>query len=367
MKTLQHRILFGGLTLTLSCAASAQSSVQLSGSVGAGITYLNNQKGGSATQMTDDLINASLFQIRGTEDIGDGRKVLFRLESNVSLPNGNVGGNGAGGSKFWNRQSYVGISDPKFGSLTLGRQYEASTDRAIRTLDVNHIAGSSVQVTPLALFGVNRFAGNDTRADGSMKYYVELPGNVKFGASYAPDDSVSGKNYSAALAQAGPNYEIGAMYVHYDDPTRIAATGALPEYYLWAVGGYYVFGPVKTYLSYFDSALDATVARRPAQIDHIADVGVSWQLPDDRTRFTFAYYYDKGTNLDGVQGRDGAKQTFVASLDHMISKRTDLYLAVFQNRFSGGYRAETVNLAAFNRNPASSNVFGASAGIQHFF
>lgn len=362
------RIIFGGITLGASLTASAQTStLELSGQLGTGLTYTDNQvHDTTAFQMTDNLLHTSFFRLRGQEDIGNGVKVVFRLESGVALANGTAGGKSAGGTTFWNRQSFVGVSTPSFGTLTLGRQFTASTDRAIRTLDVYQVDGSSLVVTPLALFGVNRFAGNDTRSNNTVKYFVQAPGGVDAGLSYAPDDGVSGKNYAAGLGYNAASFALGAIYTHYDDPTRIALNGMLPTCYLWGVGGFYVLGPVKAFASWFDSSIDATVARHPVQVDHILDVGLAWQA-GYRTILKAAYYNDRGSDLDGVTGRDGTKQTFVLSAEYSLSKRTSLYGAVFQNRFSNGYKLETVNLAALNRNPGSTMSTGASIGLRHVF
>ncbi|CAE6768006.1 hypothetical protein R69749_01094 [Paraburkholderia domus] len=368
VKSTTCRVFLGGITLGASFAASAQTStLELSGQLGAGLTYTGNQVHDSTSvQLTDNLIHSSAFRLRGEEDIGNGVKVLFRLESGVALASGTAGGKAAGGTTFWNRQSYVGVSSPWAGTLTLGRQFTASTDRAIRTLDVYQVDGSSLAVTPLALFGVNRFANNDTRSNNTVKYFVQMPGGIDAGVSYAPDDGISGKNYAAGLGYNAASFALGAIYTHYDDPTRIALNGMLPTCYLWGLGGYYVFGPVKTYVSWFDSSIDATVANHPAQTDHILDVGVSWQA-GYRTILKLAYYNDRGSDLDGVTGRDGTKQTFVLSAEYSLSRRTSLYAAVFQNRFSNGYKLETVNLAALNRDPGSTTSTGASIGLRHVF
>ena len=348
--------------------AQSSSSVQLSGQIGAGATYLNHQGAADSAskQLTDNLTSTSWIRLSGSEDLGDGLRAIFRLESAVAADTGSAGGTGVGGSKFWNRQSWVGLRMGRAGTVTLGRQFHAAIDRAIRTLDVFAVGQSSPHVVPLGLFGVNRFAANDSRVDNSIKYRVNLPGALDFGASVAAGEAVSGRSYSADIAHQNENYEIGAAYVHINAPTRIAATGFLPTHSVWAIGGNVKFGPVRPYLAYFDSRLDSTSASGRTQRNKIVDVGVAWNIVPLVT-LKAAYYRDKGTSLNGVNGRDGTKQTLVVTGFYLLSKRTELYASLFQNRFGEGYKLDPVNIAALNRNPNEATVSGTSVGIRHSF
>ncbi|WP_182285411.1 hypothetical protein [Comamonas testosteroni] len=50
--------------------------------------------------------------------------------------------------------------------------------------------------------------------------------------------------------------------------------------------------------------------------------------------------------MDGVEGRDGTKNSYVLSGDYAISKRTSLNVGVFTNQFQKGCRLEPINIAA---------------------
>jgi predicted porin len=371
-------LLLGGVALACAATASAQSSVQVYGQVGVGLDY-NRASGGAAsrsvTTLGDNLMWASFLGYSGTEDLGGGLAALFRLESGLGVDTGSVGGLGTGGQKFFNRQSWVGLRLPAAGTVTLGRQFHAATDRVIRTLDVNRVGGTNVQVVPLALFGVNKFVGNDNRVDNSIKYRASVPGVVEAGVSYGMNEKISGPNtpapvsgasWSMDLAHTTDRYDIGATYIHYDAPTGLA-NGTTPKKDLWAVGGNVTLGNWRPYLSYFDSTFDSTVINRPAQRNRIWDAGLAWTASSLPVTATLAYYHDKGTNLNGVVGRDGTKQTLVLAAYYALSKRTELYNAYYQNLFSDGYKLEPVNQAALNRTAAQSRVQGVSAGMRHFF
>jgi len=69
--------------------------------------------------------NSSRVGLRGTEDLGNGLKAIFQIETGVNVDNGsNAGQSGSTNAStgFWaSRDSYVGL-DSNFGRLTFGRQ-----------------------------------------------------------------------------------------------------------------------------------------------------------------------------------------------------------------------------------------------------
>ncbi len=367
MALTRNFILTPSLCLAAGLACAQASSLQLEGSVGAGLTYKNHQAGnGTLKELAPNLLVASYLRIGGTEALGGAMKAIYRLESSLALDTGNPGGNGG---RFFNRQSWVGVDLGAAGALTLGRQFHAATDRAIRSYDVYNVGGTSLHNTPLALFGVNRFAGNDTRVDNSVKYRLGIPGTLDFAVSLglgeAVDSDALGRSWSAELSRTTAAYSVGVSYVSFNAPARVAATGALPKHELLAVGGNLRLGAFRPYLAYYSSQLDATVAGRPPQKNRIVDVGLEWTL--GLVRLKGNYVDDKGTDLNGTAGRNGSKKTVVLSTEYALSRRTSLNAAVFSNRFSGGYRQEAVNLAGLGRDPAASSVGGFSAGMVHTF
>src|ERR1700676_2761241 len=87
----KHTISLG--LLLLSTAATAQTSVSLWGRVDAGVQYLTNVAGANgqrsnllSAESGDD--GASSLGISGTEDIGDGYKINFKLLDYLQVING---------------------------------------------------------------------------------------------------------------------------------------------------------------------------------------------------------------------------------------------------------------------------------------
>lgn len=102
-----------------AAAAHADGSVTLYGMVDSAVTYVNNQNGHSNLYLRQGNLWASKFGIRGTEDLGGGTSAIFDLQEGFDVNNGTVSSTG----KMFNRQSFVGLTNPRYGTLTIGRQY----------------------------------------------------------------------------------------------------------------------------------------------------------------------------------------------------------------------------------------------------
>lgn len=355
------------LALGAPLAALAQSSVQLYGQATAAVTSRNNLTGStSATALGNSQFAASLLGFRGTEDLGGGMSAVFRIETGIDIASGVAGATVAGSAKYWNRQSFVGLNISPMVTVTAGRQFHAATDRVIQTLDVYNVGGTSLAVTPLALFGVNRFVGNDSRADGSLKLRLRGPMGLTGALSATPNDA-AGKSQSLDIAQVTPGYAVGAYMSNFDVPDATAVTAAVrPSHSVWGLGGNVPLGPVRLYVHYLSSELEPTAAGRITQENKILTLGAAWQATT-QTTVKASYTHDKGTAMNGVNGRNGNKDTLVVSAEYALSKRTSMHAGVFTNRFTDGYKLDPVNIAALGRDPAASSTRGITLGMRHDF
>jgi predicted porin len=111
-------------------AAYAQSSnVQLYGRAVLGFDYYTADGASNSANDREGRMrvfdNSSRVGLRGTEDLGNGLKAIFQIETGVNIDNGSSTGQGGqtnASSGFWaSRDSFVGI-DSNFGRLTFGRQ-----------------------------------------------------------------------------------------------------------------------------------------------------------------------------------------------------------------------------------------------------
>jgi predicted porin len=115
--------------LAASTAIAQTSSVQLYGRANLGFDHYEASGSSVAGADRDGRFrvfdNSSRVGLRGTEDLGNGLKAIFQIESGVNVDNGSntgQGGQSNGSTGFWaSRDSFVGI-DSNFGRLTFGRQ-----------------------------------------------------------------------------------------------------------------------------------------------------------------------------------------------------------------------------------------------------
>jgi len=118
-RIIRHRSTLGA-ALALSCLNPAQaaetSSVTLYGLVDLGTTY-ERKDGASSLRQKSGNQSGSRWGLRGAEDLGNGYKAVFRLESGFNANNGTQ----AQGRMF-GRWAYVGLAGG-FGEVRLGRQW----------------------------------------------------------------------------------------------------------------------------------------------------------------------------------------------------------------------------------------------------
>src|SRR5690606_21611484 len=106
-------------TAGLAGAAQAESSVTLYGLIDLG--YMNDHDDAKGTSQGIDSGNesGSRWGIKGEEDLGDGLKAVFQLESGFNADNGTSAQSG----RLFGRWAYVGLKSDTLGELRLGRQW----------------------------------------------------------------------------------------------------------------------------------------------------------------------------------------------------------------------------------------------------
>jgi predicted porin len=362
-------IALGFAAFAVGAQAQQASSLEIYGLVGASYAKKNNQgaTNASITELSTNAMNVSYLGFRGREDLGGGLGAVFRLESTLAPDNGTIGKPVA----YFDRQAFVGVTSSQWGAVTLGRQFHASTDRAIRTMDVYNLAPANAHLVPVALYGVNRFASNDNRVSNSVKYRLDAPAGLQFGASYGMGEvsgsTSKGSSSSYDLAYVGSNYQVGIGWIGFNGLSTLGTTDILPKHEVTSIGGSMTFGSLTPYLSHYSSSLDsATTAGLKAQTNSINTAGLAWKA-NNQVLIRGAYTTDKGTDLNNVAGRNGQKNTMVVSAEYALSKRTSVNVIRGKNTLSGGYLLEPLYTAALGRNPAVTSVQYYAFGVNHQF
>ena len=225
----------------LSCLAHADDGTSLTiyGVVDAGYGYVRHNTAGSpdfpatvspfgavgkTTKSSENgLFNGGLSDsrigFRGTEDLGDGTKAFFVLETGFDVTTGQL--NNAGQSlstkqystpgsslngQLFNRQATVGLSDTTLGTLGLGRQYAPEYDIIVA---YDPLQGAQL-FSPLGYSGTIGGGGGateDARVDNSVKYTNKF-GDFNYGGMYKAGNAKGAVGHGWAL-DAG--YDMGPL------------------------------------------------------------------------------------------------------------------------------------------------------------
>ncbi|MGU7778716.1 porin [Burkholderia sp. PU8-34] len=342
-------------------AAYAQSSVTLYGVIDEGIMFNSNVASaalpaGGRKVYLDSLngLYGSRWGMRGVEDLGGGTRAVFALESGINL---NSGALAQGGLEF-GRQAYVGLSNDRYGTLTMGRQYDSVVNYA-QAVTIQGYLGSEVFQHPGDLDNT----ANSLRTNNAIRYASPSFNGLTFGAEVSvggvPGNISGNSGYSAGVAYTHGPLSLAAAYLYFKNPTSntgssgfftgnasgTVLTGVLNKGYASANayqvaigGGTYSLGPVLVGASFANiqysgiSALGGATARF-----NNVDVGVRWTI----TPYIYvgaAYDYTKGyrvAELGGVGLGNQHFNQFSLIADYALSKRTDLYVEGAYQKASG--------------------------------
>jgi predicted porin len=333
------------LLAAISASASAQSQVTLFGIVDVGARYVKNGDN-HVKSLSSNGINTSRLGFRGVEDLGDGLKASFWLETGLNPDTGTTSDSG----RLWNRRSTVSLSG-KFGEVRLGRDF-TPTYTAISDYDTFGDNGVAAFGKFAPKFGTA--VDTNTRADNEASYFLPTGiGGVYGQVSLAAGEGTTGKKYAGGRVgyAAGP-LDVSASY----GQTTVAPNAAGEDKFKVAsVGGSYDFGVAKALGSvaqfkYGDFKLVL------AQIGALVPVGQGWV----RVGYTNA----NASGL-GIDANDASQ--FAVGYIYDLSKRTALYSTVARvnNKGAAAFVVDA-NPALPVPNPGKDST-GVEVGIRHRF
>ncbi|BCF91427.1 MULTISPECIES: porin [Paraburkholderia] len=366
----------GATAIALACqSAFAQSSVTLYGVADVGIRYLthSNANNDGRLFMTNGAITNSRFGIKGSEDLGNGLKAIFQLESGIDLQSGAQ----SDSKRLFNRAAYVGLSS-NYGTLTLGRQKTPLFDLLGDTYDPLTVGNYFENAwLPVAL-GAGLYADNAVKYDGKFgglnvkAMYSFGTNSTSTGADgfsgQVPGHLGAGNMYGFTASYAFGSLSVGAGVQQNSDNSNHKQT-------IYNANAVYAFSTTKIYVGYIHSKddtgfVDSTLSQRDLTLgvdilkgsgrkDDGPFAGVTWQATP-ALLLTGAFYYDhmKNAAIGGGAVGSGNRYTGVAVAEYSLSKRTEVYGTVDFNKVTG---AATVEL------PGTSNQTGVSLGLRTIF
>jgi predicted porin len=331
-------IALAGFTL----AANAQSSVTLYGIIDAGIGYVHNADGNKKqVGMINGNMNGNRWGIKGSEDLGGGLKAVFQLESGFDPGTGRLN---QGGREF-GRQAFVGLTSDKYGTLTLGRQYDPLVDMVQGITGDNFFGG--IFATPGDVDNYD----NSLRTSNAVKYvsptYAGFQVEGLYGFSNGAGTTGQGQTWSGAATYNNGPVSLAAGYFYANNPTASRTTGwnstssdslfnsPVNNGYSTAhsigiarVAGQYVFGSATVGISYSNARYspDGKSGFSETEKYNIGNVFAAYQL-------TPALLVGAGYTYMKASG-DTSASYHQASLgaDYALSKRTDFYaMAAYQH------------------------------------
>jgi predicted porin len=341
--------------LAAASGAHAQSSVQLYGLMDLSFpTYITHAdaKGNHVIGMGNDgepWFSGSRWGLRGAEDLGGGTKLIFTLESEFVVANGNMEDPG----QIFDRDAWVGIENDTYGKFTAGFQNTIARDAA--AIYGDPYGSAKLRYEEGGWTNSNNFkqmifyaaGATGTRYNNGLAWKKLFSNGIFASAGYAFSNSTSfasGSTYQAALGYNGGPFNVSAFYNHVNNTGFVDQT--------WSVGGNYTFGIARINAGYFrylgnqgslgqrqDNAWTVSFKLAPkGPFDyelgyqqmrvHNAAYNADGDIPNANT----AHVFDATAGL-----HNGFKETLYASTFYHLSKRTELYLAGDYMRLHGGY------------------------------
>jgi predicted porin len=378
------KVIVASTFVAWAAVAHAQSSVTLYGAIDTGLLYQSSNAPnfqsklnlGHVYELKDAGVFPSFWGIKGTEDIGGGYKVNFRLQGAFTSTNGKFGlGDTPGSTTIFNQQATLGVSGP-FGSINAGRQITpmiyAMADTDVRNfeyfgsiftawLGLGQAAGwqgTSTNGPFGALYDSNAIVYQSPKFYGVSLALEYAPGGV-------PGQFQGGTRESAVLRYSNYGLNLSAVYYngHDTNPFTTTPTGAiitapstgLDNNRFYYFGAMYTFHDLSVSTSY-------SIARNPANSGQDDFEMISGGLGYQFTPFlkvTSGFYYLKDRNVSSNQS-----DLYAVGAEYGLSKTTLAYVQVghVNNR---GKMGQTITYGA--PVPEGTSSTAAMIGIRHSF
>ncbi|NRF72095.1 porin [Aquincola sp. S2] len=286
-------------TLALAAGPAAAQSVTIWGIVDQGLVKMNDGASiaaNSGAGLRNETVVKPAWQnrlgFRRSEDLGDGLAAFFDIEHRFSADDG------VAATPFWTGRSVVGLRSPKWGTLTLGRDYNPAFYPSVA---LDPWAWNTVGQMGLATTWA-RYAGNDGGPRNNNMIQWRTPDfsgltvltMVALGENATNRGNAVGAN---VVYSKGPIYAAAAV-----DRAKNVAAGK-PEAKMWLLGGAYDFGVVRPRVLIAQSTSFAGVDTKSAMVGASVPIGLGRVLlgwskinPDgannDSTKWGLGFHYD---------------------------------------------------------------------------
>ena len=375
--------------LGVAAGYASAANVTLYGVADLGLMY-NHAKtdDGATTEKTDSFglnsgINAgSRFGLKGTEELGNGLTVGFKLENSFNADDGTLGHD----SRLFGREASVSLSGA-FGTLSAGRMGGVGSSAGVDTVFATGDAfdGGDNNVLGLAI---------SSRYDNMLQYQTPVFAGVQgtFQYSFKGDNKDEAQKdlregsasvdryYSASLNGNWRAVGAGVAYEFFNYASNDGEGNALnhEDGQIVYLGGNYACGFAKTFAmaQYFKGVKAGTLNALAFLDDDEVTVANGYyedgfkgyglhlgtQVPVLGGTTTVGLYYVDATAESSVNAdRDGDYYGVAARYEYPLSKRTTVYTGA-------GYGKTTMDSVAQTNTPEQSyEIVQAYVGLKHTF
>jgi len=420
-----NKKLVGMVVFLAANSAVAQSSVEVYGIIDVAVGHVENSLStdpnfgstvnsvtatkatvnNGVTGMINGGIQGSRWGLRGTEDLGDGLKAFFTLESGFNPQTGGLANaaaslstnsptattassNSSQDGQLFNRQAFVGLSHSSLGSIAFGRNYNP-------IYDVMTDYDPVLQSQAFSLLGASGTYGGgggiseDTRLDNSIKYKNKI-GDVNLGVLYKiggqAGNTAAQSGYALSLGYESGPFGIQGIYEQFTDAIKgSTGTGGNPAVTVYdtqaeLIAAKYIFGQATirggwerytlsaasdyspagsiSYFGYTPSSISsygfvtATGASNGAgdQPVNIYFIGGDYNFTP-ALNLALGYYDVQLSSYNAIATAaltpSASIKAFSALLDYHFSKRTDVYGGLMDLSYGGLYAAPTYNTSNY--------------------
>ena len=363
----RHKIAFFAV-LSLSTPAFSQSNVTIYGAIDTGIMSISSlpvgnigylpttKSSGGKSVFKDGGSGASVWGLRGKEDLGGGLSTIFQLQAAYNAGTGVVGaGNSSGQTSFFNHFSTVGLAG-SFGEIRFGRQ-ASPVFFSLASTDVRQARNFGSALT--ALVGINSasgaYIGNNSNAafssiynDRAINYRSPVFNNTTFTLHYAfgPSGGKKDSQQSASILYKNGGLSLsGLIYNGYGNNLSSATTaftlregnaaaGAAAAHEagfsesantnrFGGVGALYTWDKYTVSASYYlaRNPSKAIVPGGSASMNQWS-MGIGYRM-NAQNNLTAAYY-----RINDNTNHGNFSEQLVLGFDYFLSKRTMAYLGI---------------------------------------
>ncbi len=340
------------LSFAFAGSAFAQSSVTLYGVIDEGLDFTHNAGGHPVYEMASGYASGSRWGLKGVEDLGGGTRAVFQLENGFDLNSGKA----AQGGRMFGRQAYVGLSNDRYGTVTLGRQYDSLVDYFAQTTAAGNWGGYL-----LASPYDNDNSDNSFRVNNTIKYASPNLAGFRFGGAYSFSNDVNFANnrqYSVGGQYANGGLLVGAAYLQANNPGN-GASGAIAandasfiaaRMRVFGAGINYAYGPATVGFAYSNSnyanpsangylASSAALATAGGSVNTLKyqNFAINGKYQITPAFYVAGQYMYTVESYDATTGNVKPKiHSGGIMADYNLSKRTDVYIQGGYQKVAGG-------------------------------